>query len=245
MKATWLETVKKTFPDVHASGFPAYPLLGSELSSEEARVVPKPWKLRLALCEEIESDLWEGLLEDVQELRLSFDAGIDERLLVGIDVYREDGAGSGDWMLVRRETSEIPHWPSEQAVWRREESTLLEHSITLDGMFLRNLSLLRNTIDEHPEVDRWVAHSAVSASGETEGLIADTIAYWAAAVGGAQVLEIRQQPGESFDTLWARLNICRLLRWESDLGEPGDALTGAGFFTELAQNLSVGVGSDR
>lgn len=228
MKDAWLEAVGKAFPSGHA--VEGYPLLGGELSGTAAEVPLAPWRLRLSLCSAFEADQLAALLEDVEEVHLHDGAAtlaesVGERELFG---------PSGAWTVVRREEAPLGPLPGEVVVWGGSAGERRERTAVADGMLLKNLALLRAARTEFPEVDRWVVASAVSAQGETEGLIADTLAYWTGAVAGVEVLEVAQRPGEGFETLWARLNICRLLRWEAHLAAPGDALSGAGLFDELA-----------
>lgn len=247
MKAAWLQAVEKAFPQGHAPRFPGYPLLGSELSGDPSLTADSsPWRLRVALVEPLDSDQCAALLEDVEELRLSGElvgADVKGALAKGelssdkLELYCEQETGAPAWRLLERHTVAVGPWAAERSVWAREGKSVVEQSLVLDSMVLKNLAALRAAMEKAPEVDRWVVSSSVSASQETEALIADTVAYLTGAVAGATVLEVIQQPGERFETVWARLNICRLLRWEAELGQPGDALTGAGLFAELGDRL--------
>lgn len=233
MKERWAEAVQKSFPEGHAPGFAGYPLLGEELPDEAVRPAD-PWKLRLSLCQECSSDQLEGLLDDVQQVHLTKAALslAGSPLLAQVELFLEQGEGPG-WTLGERLDINLGPLSSERLTWRKGGQSLIEQVVMVDKALLRNLAWLRSLPGEHPEVARWVVRSNRSAGGEAEGLIGDTLAYLAGAVGGAGVLEVAQQPGESFDTLWPRLNIPRLLRWEAGLGAPGDALAGAGVFAAL------------
>jgi hypothetical protein len=188
----------------------------------------------LALCETFQPDLLAALIEDVQEIRLLAAGGAMKGEVSGLDLFLEGEPSSGAWSLLSQEDVTVGAWSGRRVTWGQGEQTLVEQTLLVDSMVLKNLALLGNLSKQHPEVDRWVVASAASCDGQAESLIADTLAYWSGAVAGVNVLEVEQQPGEGFDTLWARLGICRLLRWEADLAQPGDALSGAGLFVELA-----------
>lgn len=231
MRERWLEVVGKSFPDGHAPGFSGYPLLGDE-RQEPARVEGSRWALRLALREVFDPAAFAALLEDVQELHWCGEAGVDLPTPPGCEVYSRESSGSG-WELLSQDAAERGQLGVLRRSWRKGPQTVTEECVSLDGQVLRNLALLRSFRETLSGVDRWVVRSSVSAGGETEGLINDTLAYWTGAVGGVDVLEVEQQPGEDFETLWARLSICRLLRWEADLARPGDVGAGAGIFSDL------------
>ncbi len=225
----WKAAVGKAFPEGHAPGFPGYPLLGGELAQEMAGN-PAPWRLRLTLRTAFEADQLEALLEDVEEVHLLDAAGALAPTVGSRELYGEGGS----WTVRSAEETALGPLSGEKVFWTGPAGDRLEQTVVADGMVLRNLALLRTARTEQPDVSRWLVSSAVSAEGETEGLIADTLAYWTGAVGGADVLEVAQRPGEAFETIWARVNICRLLRWEAALGQPGDALAGAGLFQSLS-----------
>lgn len=229
MRDAWKAAVEKAFPAGHAAGFPGYPLLGGELAERpgESRA---PWRLRLTLRAAFEPDQLMALLEDVEEVCLLDEAASLRSQIGEKELYGEGGA----WTLRERHESSLGPLSGERSIWTGPGGERVEQTVFADGMLLRNLALLRSAPRLEPEVSRWLVSSAVSADGETEGLIADTLAYWTGAVGGADVLEVAQRPGEGFETLWARLNICRLLRWEAALGQPGDPLAGAGLFHDLS-----------
>lgn len=230
MRERWLEAINKAFPEGHAAGFPGYPLLGDEISQSEASFAR--WKLRLTLVEPFEDAILAALTEDVQEVRLRAAALSLASSINGPELF-SDEQGRDCWTLAEHECVSRGPLSGERRTWRCAEQTRLEECLKVDGQVLRNLADLRRLRAGSPDVDRWVVRSATSGAGETEGLIADTLAYWTGAVAGADVLEVEQQPGESFETLWARLSICRLLRWEAELAQPGDACAGAGLFSTM------------
>ncbi len=235
MKERWLEAVGKAFPEGHAPGFQGYPLLGSELS--DSPPLPRPaWALRLTLREVFEPDTLAALLEDVQEVRLIGNAASMAASIESRELYAQE-AGEKGWSLRSEVEASWGPLSGQRRVWARADVTRTEVSLVADGLVLRNLALLRALPGREPDTDRWLLRSAVSADGQTEGLIADTLAYWTGAVAGVEALEVEQQSEESFDTLWARLNICRLLRWEAELGHPGDAGAGSGLLHELSLAL--------
>ncbi len=232
MRQAWLDSVGEAFPEGHAAGFPGYPLLGAE-TAEPVRH-PHRWRLRLSLCQMVEPEQLVSLLEDVDEVRLQGEALALEPQLQGVERYLEGQAEglSPCWALSEDEAATLGPLAARRVTWTSEAGgRQAELIVNLDSMLLRNLALLRSGPLDGP---RLVVSSAVSAGGETEGLIADTVAYWTGAVAGVAALEVAQQELEDFPTLWARLNICRLLRWESELGQAEDACAGAGLFQSLA-----------
>ena len=56
-------------------------------------------------------------------------------------------------------------------------------------------------------------------------------------LAGCQIIEILQAEGESFHSLWARLNVTRIMALESDLQKLVDPTSGAGLFSELQARL--------
>ena len=236
MREQWLEAVGKAFPEGHAAGFPGYPLLGDEIPGVDSASKVSRWALRLTLLEPFEPAVLAALTEDVQEVRLRAGAQSMASSIHGPELFMDE-QGQSCWALAEQESVIRGTLSGQRRTWRREDQSRLEESLLLDGQVLRNLARLRSLPGSHPDVDRWVVCSATSADGETEGLIADTLAYWSGAVAGVDVLEVEQQPGESFETLWARLSICRLLRWEAELGHPGDACDGAGVFPALVSSV--------
>ena len=235
MRGQWLEAINKAFPEGHAAGFPGYPLLGDEVSQSEAAFAR--WELRLTLVEPFEDAILAALTEDVQEVRLRAAAQALAPSFMGPEPDGPelflDQEVQGCWTLAECKTVSRGPLSGERRTWRCAEQTRLEECLKVDGQVLRNLADLRRLKASSPDVDRWVVRSAASGVGETEELIAETLAYWTGAVAGADVLEVEQQPGESFETLWARLSICRLLRWEAELAQPGDACAGAGLFSTM------------
>lgn len=234
MKERWRASVAKAFPQGCLEGFPGYPLLGQELAAAESRG-GKPWKLRLALVTPFAPDLLEALLEDVEEIRLGGSAEVPG-LRGGREVYDERSAGPSVWTLGERDELRDGLLAVRRTTWRYLEQTRVEHEVAPDGWILRNLAWLRS----RPEGERWVVSSSRGAKGEAEELIADTLAYWTGAVAGVDVLEVAQQPGEGFESLWNRLCAVRILRHEADLAAPEDALAGAGFFTSCSVEKSTG-----
>lgn len=213
---------------------PGYPLLGQE----DPSAVPRPvaaWRLRLALLQPVEPELRAALFEGVEELRLQGDALSLASEELALSIFCEEGpAATTHWTLSAPAREVAGVVPTRHRSWSRGEERLSEQTWYLDSLVLRNLGSLRHSIAHQPS-ERLVVTSSVSAERQAEGLIADTLAYWTGAVGGASVLEVEQQPGEPLTSLWSRLNVCRLLRWEAGLAEPGDPLAGASLFTQLAE----------
>lgn len=234
MKEAWLEAVAKAFPEGYAR--PGYPLLGSEQTEARVRET-QPWRLRLSLCEPLAADELNALREDVEEIRLSGAALSLQDHFPDCEVFRDDAQSHDSaWSLRHQEPAALGSLAGWELAWSKGARSRLEQTVLVDGALLKNLALLRDAQATRPEVERWVVGPAPTPTGEglEEALIAETLAYWTGAVAGAQVLEVAQRPGEPFASLWPRLNICRLLRWEAELSHGGDACAGAGIFGELA-----------
>ena len=222
MKERWEATVAKIFSQGTAEGFPGCPLLGAEVPDAVARELA-PWRLRLSLHSRFTPEQMDALLDDVEEAVLG--PGLDGWVAPArVECYRT-GSGQG-WRLEESEDFQGGPLPVRRNSWRDGERTRSEHRVDLDGQVLRNLSWL----GQRPGHERWVVASSRGASGEAEELVADTLAYWTGAVAGVAILEVAEQPGEGFESLWNRLSALRLLRHEADLACPGDPLAGAGFF---------------
>lgn len=253
----WGDLVAKTSAGVRPEGYAApvpgmtshYPLLGAELptrSGEESKVV-KPWRIRLRLCKMVSPEEFVALAEDVEEIGLSpelklagfpLQAAEEARIFVESVVADPERALVADgrlWTLVDEES--VSHGPFAMwdRRWRQGADERVERVVEPDGLLLRNLSLLEQMRDTHLSVDSWVVRSNVSAGGTADGLIADTLAYWSGAVAGVDVLEVAQQAEEEFSSLWARLNILRVFRWEAGLAVVPDATSGAGVFSSLRE----------
>lgn len=226
----WKAVVAKTFPEGHAEGFAGYPLLGEEQSGETVGTPGEPWQLRLSLNSSFSAEELEALLEGVEQVCLRSEALAHRAQVNERELYLEDAVNEEAWSAdIRAEFSGQP-LPQRQTVWKKSELERTEVEIQPDGQILRNLAIVR----EHRQAGYVTVSSSQSAGGEAEALIGDVLAYWCGAVGGAHVLEVSQQPGEEFESLWNRLCAVRLLRYEADLAHPEDPLAGAGFFSALA-----------
>lgn len=236
MEEKWRAIVEKAFPQGHAAGFPGYPLLGAELSGTAGSQV-SPWKLRLTLRESFEAPQMKALFEDVEEVRW---AGAESAELLEFlgdrQLYLEasGSATASTWTLTRTCVLEASPFPTRSTEWTREGESRTELEAQPDGQILRNMAWLKARGDEQS----WVVSSSRSASGEADELIADTLAYLTGAVAGVGVLEVAQQEGEGFASLWNRLCAVRLLRHEAELSLLQDPLQGAGFFSQIEPELS-------
>ena len=220
----WEAVVAQKFPEGHAAGFPGYPLLGDELSSESASPSQEPWRLRLSLSSEFSEVELQALLEGVEEVCLCSQA-VELQTQVGeAELFLEGVESENAWSTEQRGRDE-----SGTTIWRRGERERVEMEISPGSQILTEVAHVRKRRGE----GHLVVTSHQSAGGEAEALISDVLAYWCGAVGGAQVLEVAQQPGEGFESLWNRLCAVRLLRYEADLGCPQEPLAGAGFFSAL------------
>lgn len=226
----WRAVVEKAFPQGHAPGYPGYPLLGQEIPEAQGCKIA-PWRLRLTLREIFEASQMEALLEGVEEVRWTGTetSGLLE-FLGERQLYLETGeSGSAlPWALNHACELHDSPFPARKAVWIRQGERRTEFEGQPDGQLLRNIGWLR----AQGEQGRWVVSSSRSANGQAEELIADTLAYLTGAVAGVAVLEVAQQEGERFESLWNRLCAVRLLRHEAELSLCQDPLAGAGFFLQ-------------
>ncbi len=193
-----------------------YPLLGRE--SAQAPVGQKrSWTLRLGLREKFGQEEFTALTE-----------GVDELLWLGQGEIDFPGA------LTLVEEAESPD--GIRRTLKQGERNRTERLCRLDLQVLRNVATLSDP-DGGAEL-LVVSAPEPTADAETESLIEQTLVYLSGILAGADVLEVRQRAGESFDSLWPRLNILRLLKWEAGLSEQPPLCQGAGFFEELRQRLS-------
>ncbi len=251
----WGDLVAKTTGGIRPEDYQApvsgttshYPLLGLELpGSFETSKVSKPWRIRLRLCETVSPEEFVALTEGVEELGFSPELSLDGFQLQdgvaqvfieseGLGSQRADSLDGRVWSLA--DEAQIPHEPFKmwERQWKQGPRQQLERVVEPDGLILRNLSLLARLRSAHLDVDSWVVRSSASADGTADGLIADTLAYWSGAVAGVDVLEVAQQPEEDFASLWARLNVLRVLRWEAGLAAVPQATDGSGLFQNLCE----------
>lgn len=113
-----------------------------------------------------------------------------------------------------------------------------EGRIRVDLQILKNLTQIRELRTSKPEIETWVLVSEGADNDDPETLVGETIRILTGILAGCRVLEIRQAEGESYHSLFSRLNVARLLQYESQLNRFSDPVEGAGFFAELAQRLS-------
>lgn len=109
--------------------------------------------------------------------------------------------------------------------------------LKVDLNILRNISEIKRMRTRHPEIHSWILVCEYSETDEPEALVAETIRQMTGVLAGCEVIEIRQGERESFQSLWGRLNVARLLMFEGELERAPDAVAGASFFTELSGRL--------
>jgi hypothetical protein len=113
-----------------------------------------------------------------------------------------------------------------------------------EGRVKVNLEILRNVTEikrlqaAYPSVERWVLVSDEVTGDDPEMLVGETIRQLTGVLAGCDVLEIQQGDDESFESLWCRLSVARLMATESELQHLPDSLLGAGFFSTLQERLS-------
>lgn len=114
-----------------------------------------------------------------------------------------------------------------------------EAFVTVDLHLLRNVAEIRRLRETHPDIECWVLVTEESVEADPEKLVGETIRLLTGVLSGCRRLEIRQQSGESLSSVRARLNVARLMHFESGLGQLSDPLPGAGLFEELQRRLSL------
>ena len=119
------------------------------------------------------------------------------------------------------------------------DATLVDKEafVGVDLNLLRNIAEIRRLQQEHPEVEYWTLFTTGATGEDPERLIGETIRQLTAVLSGCHTIELRQAKGESFQSLWGRLNVSRLMAEESGLAEKSDFVSGAGFFHELEERL--------
>lgn len=116
--------------------------------------------------------------------------------------------------------------------------TAQEGRVAVDLRILRNIAEIRRLQVEHSDLKTWVLVSEAQPEADPEALVAETVRQLTGVLSGCRVLEIRQGVGESFKSLWSRLNVARLMAHESSLRGLPDPIRGAEFFEQLGQRLA-------
>lgn len=112
-----------------------------------------------------------------------------------------------------------------------------EAVIRVDLNMLKNISEIRRLKIAHPEIESWVLLTEGVAQDDPERLVGETLCQLTGLLAGCEILEIQHAAGESFQSVWGRLNVSRLLALESDLQDLPDPIVGAGFFKQLQDRL--------
>lgn len=210
-----LEQVEKPVPGCDAR----YPLLGQN-GSTQLDEKTRAWKLRLALRTPFPAQELKALVEEVDQL-----------LWLGEGELNTDSA---DLVRLLKESPEDEAGARLRSVELKGES-FDEKVYHPDLQLLKNIACLNL---ERGSVSMVVAAREPSTDAQTESLIEQTLSFLAGILAGVDVLEVRQGPREGFDSLWPRLNILRLLKWEAGLNELPPICDGAGFFEELQRRTS-------
>lgn len=241
----WKHEVAKLLPEGHAPRFPSYPLLGVEVpfAKEQDSHKARPWKARLVLCQPCPHDDLIAFLEDTDEVLLQGQAvELGKSLPDHVVCYLGEGGKVGlsfarsVWNLSEQEPLILEGSPTLDArrrLWVCGSESRREECWVLDERLLNNISLIAERVARQGRDGDVVASSPVFQASDGESMIRQTLAYLAGVIGGAQVLEVAQHEGESWESLWLRMNILRLLRWEAGLSSSGYACRGAGCFQEL------------
>lgn len=110
--------------------------------------------------------------------------------------------------------------------------------VVADLALLRNVAEIRRLRAQHAHIDTWILMSEGQPGDDPEVLVGETLKQLAGVLGGCHIVEIRQGEGESFNALWGRLNVARLMATEGELDGIPDPVSGSGLFTELEARLS-------
>lgn len=106
-----------------------------------------------------------------------------------------------------------------------------------DLNLLRNVAEIQRLKATNPQIDEWILVCPGEAGDDPEVLVGETIRQLTGVLAGFDVLEIRQGEGESFTSLWGRLNVARLMATEAELQSCSDPTSGAGLFAILRERL--------
>lgn len=120
----------------------------------------------------------------------------------------------------------------------RVEKRGAEARIWTDLLMLRNLAEIQRLQSCHPEIEIWTLVTVGSSDEDPEHLVGETIRQLTGVLAGCRFLELRQGVGESFQSLWGRVNVSRLMASEGELQALQDPLSGTPFFEELRDRLS-------
>lgn len=109
--------------------------------------------------------------------------------------------------------------------------------LKVDLNLLRNISEIKRLQGLHPEIETWVLKCCGQENDDPEELVGETIRQLTGVLANCQIIEIEQGLGEGFHSLWARLNVARIMALESDLQALSNPCQGAGLFSELQNRL--------
>lgn len=112
-----------------------------------------------------------------------------------------------------------------------------EGRVEVDLQMLRNIAEIRRLRSAYPELTEWTLVCPGEAGDDPEVLVGETLRQLTGVLAGCDCLEIVQGEGESFNALWGRINVARLMATEGELASAPDALSGSGFFAELEARL--------
>lgn len=108
-----------------------------------------------------------------------------------------------------------------------------EGRISVDLNLLRNVAEIRRLREKYPDISVWTLVSEGHDDEDPERLVGETIRLLTGVLAGCDVSEIRQGKSETFESVWSRVNVARLMAEESQLQELPDPITGAGLFTSV------------
>lgn len=109
--------------------------------------------------------------------------------------------------------------------------------VVADLALLRNVAEIRRLRARYSDIDTWILMSEGQSGDDPEVLVGETLKQLAGVLGGCHIVEIRQGEGESFNALWGRLNVARLMATEGELDGIPDPVSGSGLFAELEARL--------
>lgn len=214
----------------------SYPLVGIELGGAVELQTHSPWQMSLHLLETPSPEHFTALSE-----------GLDEVLFGNLPTTLELASVPRVGILNREDPKniEVQAWQvssttlgdsgleAKLETWTLGERTERVAVLKTNLEILKNIALVEQFRKTHPDIDRVVVETATNVDSDPELLVHQTVAFMGGVLGGAHLLRVSQVEGEPLNSVWSRLNILRLLRWEAQLGSFPSCTEGAGLFAEL------------
>ena len=215
-----------------------YPLIGSEQDLTVSPDAGGGWALSLGLHSLPSPDTAAPLLEGIDEVVFNEDVPIGDGDLpelgrIGIRGEVPQANLALSCWQVSVSPTDVPGIDAELETWSLGQVSKRVVVLRPDSQILKNTALIRQLRESRPELDGIVVETVGHADSDPELLIHQTIQLMSGVLGGVKALRVTQSKGEPFSSLWSRLNIARLLKWEAQMGESSHSTRGAGLFSEI------------